>query len=173
MDHHQTPPAAADTDFLTLDAQLCFALYSAQLAMGKIYRRQLADLGLTYPQYLVMLVLWESDGITVTALGERLYLDSATLTPLLKRLQALGLLRRDRVLADQRQVCVTLTAAGRDLKQRAADVPQGVFCATGCTPDHARVLKAELEELRTHLLTASVSPENRAVRGSARRTPRV
>ena len=163
---HPTPPAAvADTDFLTLDAQLCFALYSAQLAMGKIYRHQLSGLGLTYPQYLVMLVLWESDGITVTALGDRLYLDSATLTPLLKRLQALGLLRRDRALGDQRQLCVTLTAAGRDLKQRAVDVPQGVFCATGCSPDHARVLKAELEELRTHLLAASASPENRAVRG--------
>jgi len=157
--------AAASPDFLTLDAQLCFALYSAQLAMGKIYRRQLAGLGLTYPQYLVMLVLWEADGITVTALGDRLYLDSATLTPLLKRLQALGLLRRDRATDDQRQVRVTLTPAGRDLKQRAADVPQGVFCATGCSPDHARALKAELETLRTHLLAASASPETRMPNG--------
>ncbi|MGA0582716.1 MAG: MarR family winged helix-turn-helix transcriptional regulator [Castellaniella sp.] len=146
---------------LTLDAQLCFALYSAQLAMGKIYRKHLAGLGLTYPQYLVMLVLWEADGATVTALGERLYLDSATLTPLLKRLQVMGLLRRDRAADDQRQVRVTLTPAGRDLRLRAGDVPKGVLCATGCSPDHARVLKAELEELRAHLLAASAALENR------------
>lgn len=151
-----TPPAR-----LTLDAQLCFALYSTQLAMGKIYRRHLADLGLTYPQYLVMLVLWEADGVTVSALGERLYLDSATLTPLLKRLQAMGLLRRDRSAQDQRQVCVTLTQAGRDLWRRASDIPQGVLCATGCSPGHARVLKAELEELRANLLAAAALPENR------------
>jgi len=142
-----TPPDSA----LTLDAQLCFALYSAHLAMGKVYRRFLADLGLTYPQYLVMLVLWESDGLSVTSLGERLYLDSATLTPLLKRLQALGLLRRDRDTEDQRQVRACLTQAGQDLKRRARAIPQGVMCATGCAPGHARVLKAELEELRAHL----------------------
>ncbi|WP_323029328.1 MarR family transcriptional regulator [Castellaniella defragrans] len=147
---------------LTLDAQLCFALYSAQLAMGKIYRKHLAGLGLTYPQYLVMLVLWEADGPTVTALGERLYLDSATLTPLLKRLQAMGLLRRERAADDQRQVHVMLTPAGRELWRRAGGVPQGVLCATGCSPDHARVLKAELEELRAHLLAASAALENRA-----------
>ncbi|MHA3904605.1 MarR family winged helix-turn-helix transcriptional regulator [Castellaniella sp. WN] len=151
-----TPPAS-----LMLDAQLCFALYSAQLAMGKVYRKHLVELGLTYPQYLVMLVLWEADGTTVTALGERLYLDSATLTPLLKRLQAMGLLRRDRAADDQRQVRVTLTPAGRDLRHRAGGVPKGVLCATGCSPDHARVLKAELEELRAHLLAASATLENR------------
>lgn len=144
---------------LTLDAQLCFALYSAQLAMGKIYRRHLADLGLTYPQYLVMLVLWESDGLTVSALGDRLYLDSATLTPLLKRLQALGLLRRERAEADQRQVLLFLTQAGLDLRERAHDIPHGVLCATGCTPSQAHVLKAELEELRTHLQNAAVASE--------------
>ena len=157
---HDTKPSSPPAD-LTLDAQLCFALYSAQLAMGKIYRRQLADLGLTYPQYLVMLVLWESDGLTVTALGERLYLDSATLTPLLKRLQALGLLRRDRADADQRQLRVTLTPAGRDLWHRASRIPKGVLCATGCSPSHARVLKADLEELRAHLLMAAASLEHR------------
>ncbi|CAM5196159.1 DNA-binding MarR family transcriptional regulator OS=Castellaniella defragrans OX=75697 GN=HNR28_003361 PE=4 SV=1 [Castellaniella defragrans] len=149
-----------DSD-LTLDAQLCFALYSAHLAMGKVYRRYLADLGLTYPQYLVLLVLWESDGLSVTALGERLYLDSATLTPLLKRLQALGLLRRDRATEDQRQVRVTLTQAGQALKNRARLIPQGVMCATGCAPDHAQVLKAELEELRTHLQGVLAQSENR------------
>ena len=161
MNRIAIPPSDSQPAGLTLDAQLCFALYSAQLAMGKIYRKHLAGLGLTYPQYLVMLVLWEADGPTVTALGERLYLDSATLTPLLKRLQAMGLLRRDRADDDQRQVRMTLTPAGRDLRLRAGDVPKGVLCATGCSPDHARVLKAELEELRAHLLAASAALENR------------
>ncbi len=161
MNRIAIPPSDSQLAGLTLDAQLCFALYSAQLAMGKIYRKHLAGLGLTYPQYLVMLVLWEADGTTVTALGERLYLDSATLTPLLKRLQTMGLLRRDRAADDQRQVRVTLTPAGRDLRLRAVDVPKGVLCATGCSPDHARVLKAELEELRAHLLAASAALENR------------
>ncbi|WP_298014903.1 MarR family transcriptional regulator [uncultured Castellaniella sp.] len=153
--HEPTTAAEGSSRHLTLDAQLCFALYSAQLAMGKIYRRQLAGLGLTYPQYLVMLVLWETDGLTVSALGDRLYLDSATLTPLLKRLQALGLLRRDRAQADQRQVLVSLTPAGRALRRRAEGVPQEVLCATGCTPAQARVLKADLEELRAHLQGAA------------------
>src|SRR6476661_7262412 len=99
---------SAKTDaLLRLDSQLCFALYSANLAMTKVYRRLLADLGLTYPQYLVMLVLWEGDGITVSSLGERLFLDSATLTPLLKRLQAAGLVLRERGLEDERQVLVS------------------------------------------------------------------
>lgn len=137
---------------LTLDAQLCFALYSAHLAMDRVYRRYLADLGLTYPQYLVMLVLWEHDGLTVSDLGARLYLNSATLTPLLKRLQLLGLLRRDRTPEDQRRVRVTLTPAGQALRQRAQDVPRDVLWATGCAPAQARTLKAELEALRARLL---------------------
>lgn len=155
MTPHSSPAHDDPARGLALDAQLCFALYSAQLAMGKLYRRHLAGLGLTYPQYLVMLVLWETDGLTVSALGDRLYLDSATLTPLLKRLQALGLLRRDRAQADQRQVLVSLTAAGRALRQQAGGIPQGVLCATGCTPAQAQVLKAELEELRAQLQGAA------------------
>lgn len=143
------PPAS-----LTLDAQLCFALHSAHLAMGKIYRRYLAALDLTYPQYLVMLVLWETDDLTVSALGERLYLDSATLTPLLKRLQVLGYVSRERADEDQRRVCIRLTAKGRDLWRRACDIPKQVLCSTGCAPDEARALKAELEALRAHLLRA-------------------
>ncbi|HEX7386746.1 MAG TPA: MarR family transcriptional regulator [Castellaniella sp.] len=149
---------------LALDMQLCFALYSAQLAMGKVYRHYLADLGLTYPQYLVMLVLWESDGISVTALGERLFLDSATLTPLLKRLQVLGLVRRDRAQEDQRQVRITLTPAGLALQDRAHDIPRGVLCATGCNPGQTRVLKAALEDLRAHLRGALLSPQDQAAR---------
>lgn len=136
----------------TLDGQLCFALYSANLAMGKLYRQLLADLDLTYPQYLVMLVLWEGDGITVSELGERLFLDSATLTPLLKRLQAAGLVQRTRGIRDERQVIVTLTDEGRGLREKAGRVPVDVFCATGCEIDEVVGLKSQLEKLRAGLI---------------------
>lgn len=102
-------------DWLALDRQLCFALYAASLAMTKAYKPLLAPLGLTYPQYLVMLVLWEGDGITVSQLGARLTLDSGTLTPLLKRLEALALVQRQRDTADERRVLLRLTAAGQAL----------------------------------------------------------
>jgi DNA-binding MarR family transcriptional regulator len=136
----------------TLDGQLCFALYSANLAMGKLYRQLLADLDLTYPQYLVMLVLWEGDGITVSELGERLFLDSATLTPLLKRLQSAGLVQRTRGTRDERQVIVTLTDEGRALREKAGQVPVDVFCATGCEIDEVVGLKGQLEKLRAGLI---------------------
>lgn len=136
----------------TLDGQLCFALYSANLAMGKLYRQLLAGLDLTYPQYLVMLVLWEGDGITVSELGERLFLDSATLTPLLKRLQAAGLVQRTRGTRDERQVIVTLTDQGRALREKAGQVPVDVFCATGCEIDEVVGLKSQLEKLRSGLI---------------------
>jgi len=136
----------------TLDGQLCFALYSANLAMGKLYRQLLAGLDLTYPQYLVMLVLWEGDGITVSELGERLFLDSATLTPLLKRLQAAGMVRRTRGTRDERQVIVTLTDEGRALREKAGQVPVDVFCATGCEIDEVVGLKSQLEKLRAGLI---------------------
>jgi DNA-binding MarR family transcriptional regulator len=100
------------TTALLLDNQLCFALYSANLALNKLYRQLLAPLNLTYPQYLVMLVLWEQDDITVSDIGERLFLDSATLTPLLKRLESAGLINRHRSRKDERQVAVTLSDAG-------------------------------------------------------------
>ena len=136
----------------TLDGQLCFALYSANLAMGKLYRQLLAGLDLTYPQYLVMLVLWEGDGITVSELGERLFLDSATLTPLLKRLQAAGMVQRTRGTRDERQVIVTLTDEGRALREKAGQVPVDVFCATGCEIDEVVGLKSQLEKLRAGLI---------------------
>lgn len=134
-----------------LDGQLCFALYAAHLAMNKVYRPLLADLGLTYPQYLVMLVLWEHDGLTVSALGARLHLDSATLTPLLKRLQAAGLVTRTRDREDERQVRIGLTDTGRAMQQRARSVPEGAVCATGCAPTELDTLKQELEALRERL----------------------
>jgi DNA-binding MarR family transcriptional regulator len=142
---------ASATPQLLLDQQVCFALYAANLAMGKLYRKLLAALELTYPQYLVMLVLWEGDALTVSEIGERLYLDSATLTPLLKRLQAAGLLDRMRSSEDERQVVVTLTAAGRALKKRAQGIPNEVLCAAGCPPDELRDLKRDLDRLRGHL----------------------
>jgi len=134
-----------------LDDQLCFALYSTGLAMNKVYRKLLRKLDLTYPQYLVMLVLWERDELTVSDIGARLFLDSATLTPLLKRLEAAGLVGRSRSAADERQVVVSLTDAGRKLAFDAAGIQHEVLCATACTPDELGVIKRQLEGLRGKL----------------------
>jgi len=136
---------------LQLDRQLCFSLYSAQLAMTKVYRKLLTDLELTYPQYLVMLVLWEGDGVTVSQIGERLFLDSATLTPLLKRLEAAGLVQRQRATEDERQVVISLTTQGRALKRKAGAVPEAIFCAMGCELDELVDLKSRLDSLRERL----------------------
>ncbi|AKH42496.1 DNA-binding MarR family transcriptional regulator [Altererythrobacter atlanticus] len=111
-------------DPLLLDRQLCFQLYAASNMVTRLYGPVLADLGLTYPQYLVMLVLWEEDGQTVGALGKRLYLDSGTLTPLLKRMEGRGLIERGRDPDDERRVLVTLTEAGRALRAQAVKVPE-------------------------------------------------
>lgn len=136
---------------LLLDNQLCFALYSANLAVNKLYRQLLAPLGLTYPQYLVMLVLWEKDDVTVSEIGERLFLDSATLTPLLKRLEAAGLLLRSRSRQDERQVAVTLTDEGKALQAKATAIPDSVLCASACSVDTLLELKNQLETLRQNL----------------------
>ncbi|TDR47854.1 MarR family transcriptional regulator [Tahibacter aquaticus] len=143
------------TSALLLDQQLCFALYSANLAMHKVYRPLLNKLGLTYPQYLVMLVLWETDAQTVSAIGERLFLDSATLTPLLKRLEAAGLLSRTRSAEDERQVVIELSSTGRALRQPAQAIPQSVFCAAQCSGAELRAIKSELERLRQNLSRSS------------------
>jgi MarR family transcriptional regulator, organic hydroperoxide resistance regulator len=144
----QTPaPDAA----LLLDNQLCFALYSASLAMTKLYKPLLAELDLTYPQYLAMLVLWENDGLAVSEIGQRLYLDSGTLTPLLKRLEALGLITRMRAAQDERRVHIKLTAAGRRLKARAAKVPGCVLAATGCPLPEVVQLRGQIQQLRDRL----------------------
>lgn len=118
-------------DPLHLDDQLCFALYHASRALTRAYAPLLEPLGLTYPQYLVLLVLWERDGGTVKALGERLALDSGTLTPLLKRLADQGLVSRKRGEDDERVVRIHLTAAGRALRAGAKKVPQAVACSAG------------------------------------------
>ena len=138
-----------------LDAQLCFALYSAGLAMNKVYRKLLKDLDITYPQYLVMLTLWENPSMSVSEIGERLYLDSATLTPLLKRLEAAGMVLRQRSREDERQVVITLTDKGRELKSKANDVQYGVFCASQCAPDALMKLKDDLQMLRGKLSNQS------------------
>ena len=134
-----------------LDDQLCFALYSAGLALTKVYRPVLEALDLTYPQYLAMMVLWEKDDITVNALGEKLRLDSGTLTPLLKRLEGRGLLQRRRDPQDERRVRVELTDGGRDLGRRAAEIPITIGKATGFTRTDAQEERDRLLALRDRL----------------------
>jgi MarR family transcriptional regulator, organic hydroperoxide resistance regulator len=145
-------PAADRADaWLALDKQLCFALYSASLAMTKVYKPLLAPLGLTYPQYLVMLALWEDDAQTVSALGDRLALDSGTLTPLLKRLEAQGQLSRERDVVDERRVIVRLTGAGRKLKVAARSVPPEIARSTGCELSEIVELTRQLTTVRDAL----------------------
>jgi len=138
---------------LLIDNQLCFALYSASLAMSKVYKPHLAALGLTYPQYVVMLVLWEREGQTVSELGERLFLDSGTLTPLLKRLEAAGFITRMRDSTDERRVLIELTAAGRKLKTRASPIPGCMLEAAQCSLTELTALTKQVKKLRDHLKT--------------------
>jgi MarR family transcriptional regulator, organic hydroperoxide resistance regulator len=133
---------------LTLDTQLCFALYSASLAMTKAYKPLLDKLGLTYPQYLAMLVLWEGDDVTVKDIAARLNLDSATITPLLKRLEAQGYVERTRGTDDERLVFIRLTKAGASLKRAAREVPTEIFGVTGQTPEFLVQLREDLAQLR-------------------------
>ncbi len=139
---------------LSLDRHLCFALYSASRAMTAAYRPVLDELNLTYPQYLVLLVLWEEGRATVGRLGERLQLDSGTLSPLLKRLEANGFVRRERSSTDERLVDVTLTAAGRRLERRAQCMPERLFSSTGMTEKDAANLRDAVRQL-TDALNAS------------------
>jgi DNA-binding MarR family transcriptional regulator len=135
---------------MLLDNQLCFALYRASRVLTRAYGPILEPLGLTYPQYLVMLVLWESDNVSVKQLGERLALDSATLTPLLKRLEQQELLSRARDADDERVLRLRLTAQGRALRAKAQRVPSKVVCALGYDPERASAF-AEIAELRRQL----------------------
>ena len=137
---------------LELDNQLCFALYSTSLAMTRVYKPLLDELGLTYPQYLAMLVLWERDGLMVSELGERLYLDSGTLTPLLKRLEASGFITRSRAVEDERRVHITVSAAGRKLKTRAAKIPDCILSASQCSIPELVLLTQQVQALRERLV---------------------
>jgi len=141
--------------WLQLDRQLCFALYSSSLAMTKLYKPLLAPLGLTYPQYLAMLVLWEADGVSVSQLGQRLSLDSGTLTPLLKRLELLGHIERRRATDDERRVDLFLTPAGRKLRAQALDIPEQLACASACELDELVTLTRRLHELRAQFAKAT------------------
>lgn len=131
-----------------VDDQLCFALYSSAKALTAAYRQALSELGLTYPQYLTMLAVWEADGRTVAELGRAIELDSGTLSPLLRRLETAGLLRRERSTTDERMVRVFVTERGRELEPRAAAVRLRVEAATGLNPEEFLQLRSMLHRLR-------------------------
>ena len=133
-----------DAELLRLDHQVCFSLHAASRAFGGVYRDALKDLGLTYPQYLVMLVLWEHGPQPVKTIGEQLRLDSGTLSPLLKRLETAGHVRRERSAEDERSVTIHLTAAGEELREEALPVPRRMLAATGLTVEELRTLQGLL-----------------------------
>jgi MarR family transcriptional regulator, organic hydroperoxide resistance regulator len=141
---------AADL-MLRLDNQICFAIYSTAHAFNRVYKPLLDRLGLTYPQYLVMLVLWEHDDVPVKDIGERLLLDSGTLTPLLKRLEAADLIKRTRSTEDERQVLIALTPKGHALQEKARTVPQSILAASACSIGELSAMKNEIVALRDRL----------------------
>jgi DNA-binding MarR family transcriptional regulator len=145
----EAPEAEAERtrDPLLLDNQLCYALYAAAHRMTKSYRPLLERIGLTYPQYLVLMVLWETDGVTVSEIGRRLRLDSGTLTPVLKRLEAAGLLQRNRRRSDEREVEIALTEKGRALRADAAEVRQSVMCQLDLTEPEVQAMRIDLNHL--------------------------
>lgn len=140
-----------DINPLSLDNQLCFAVYRAHLAFNRVYRPLLDALGLTYPQYLVMLVLWEKGERRLGEIGEELGLDSGTLSPLLKRLEAMELVTRRRDTGDQRGVNIALTEAGRAARQTALDIAHDIGVAVGCRPDEFLDLRDRLRGLTVRL----------------------
>jgi DNA-binding MarR family transcriptional regulator len=144
----------APRDPLQLDEQLCFALYNASRALTRAYAPLLEPLGLTYPQYLVLLVLWERDGVPVKDIGERLHLDSGTLTPLLKRLEAAELIKRTRNTEDERQVLIALAPQGQALREKARAVPQSILAASACSLSELSAMKNEIVALRDRLNAA-------------------
>ncbi|MEG3060094.1 MAG: MarR family transcriptional regulator [Comamonas sp.] len=143
---------SSSSDALQLDNQLCFALYSASLATTKLYKPLLKPWGLTYPQYLVMLSLWEKDDCMVSELGDRLFLDSGTLTPLLKRMESAGWLQRQRDSEDERRVRVVLTEAGRALREKLAGIPDCMLQQSPCTLSELQALRLQLQQWRDHLV---------------------
>ena len=149
MTNEETGTSAPETPAgsLLLDEQLCFALYAAQRAVTAAYRPLLDELGLTYPQYLVLLVLWERGETTVKELAGALRLDYGTVSPLLKRLESAGLVRRERSAHDERSVLVAVTGRGEELRERAAGVPGALLAATGLSGDEVARLRGELWRL--------------------------
>jgi MarR family transcriptional regulator, organic hydroperoxide resistance regulator len=147
-DRRQEPSTSVPLD---LGEFLCFAIYSASHAFNRVYQPLLDKIGLTYPQFIAMILLWEDDGQTVGELGQRLFLQSNTLTPLLKRLETLGYIKRSRDPADERQVRINLTEAGRKLRPRALRIPECVRDATGLEGEQVRRLTREIGALRKAL----------------------
>jgi DNA-binding MarR family transcriptional regulator len=136
---------------MTLTSHVCFATYAAAHAFNRFYKPLLEPLGLTYPQYLVLLILWENDNLTVKEIGRRLFLDSGTLTPLLKRLESADIVRRTRDARDERQVRISLTGKGWELRGRAMAIWHEVGCGTGLGVDELSALKDQLDRLRESL----------------------
>jgi len=134
-------------DALKLESQLCFAVYACSRKLTRMYRPLLVQLDITYPQYLVLILLWEKKQQTVTELGERLFLDSGTLTPLLKRMEGNGLVRRCRSKKDERKVIVKITQKGEQLKEKAYEIPGKMFCQSGLSVEEFYGLKGDLEKL--------------------------
>ncbi|MAW99701.1 MAG: MarR family transcriptional regulator [Sphingomonas sp.] len=151
----ETAEPDLSAELLALDNQLCFAVYSANHAITRMYKPLLDRLGVTYPQYLVLLVLWERDSVRVGEIGERLMLETNTLTPLLKRLETLGLVDRQRSPQDERRVIVSLTDKGRNLRGEAACLPERVFAASGCSVPEVQELRGALVALRDRLRARS------------------
>lgn len=145
----------ATPDPLHLDQQFCFAVYSTMHALNRTYKPLLDRLEITYPQYIVLLVLWERDGVSVGEIGEKLMLDSSTLTPLLKRMEAAGIVRRTRNPEDERQVLVALTDEGRAMRKIAAEFPEALLCAAGCSVDELVSLKGRMLGVRDNMLAAA------------------
>jgi DNA-binding MarR family transcriptional regulator len=141
-------------DPLLLGNQICFAVYSTAHAFNRFYKPLLDKLGLTYPQYLVMMVLWEQDGVPLKDIGEKLFLDSGTLTPLLKRMEAADLIKRTRSTQDERQVLIALTPHGHALRERARAVPQAMLASSACSVGELFEMKNELVALRDKLNAA-------------------
>ncbi|HEV7253617.1 MAG TPA: MarR family transcriptional regulator [Mesorhizobium sp.] len=146
------------SDGLTLDEQLCFAVYSTAHAFTAAYKPALEPLGLTYPQYLVLMILWEKDGVAVKDIGKKLFLDSGTLTPLLKRLEKAGFVRRQRDSADERVVRIFLTDRGREVRKTGAEARAGVVCALGGKESEIQELRAAVNKMREQLRAGAPRP---------------
>ncbi|KJE34401.1 MarR family transcriptional regulator [Thalassospira sp. HJ] len=142
---------AAKEDLLNLEKFLCFSIYSAGHAFNRVYKPLLDKLGLTYPQYLVMVALWQEDNQSVRSIGAKMYLESSTLTPLLKRLEANGLVTRTRDPSDERSVRITLTEAGKTLRDQAEEVPACILEATGLDVETAKRLNRDLRTMRDQI----------------------
>lgn len=140
-----------ENEILKLDNQLCFSLYACAKEVTRIYKPFLDKLGITYTQYITLLALWEKDDVTVKELGKRLYLDSGTLTPLLKKLEKLGILERVRDTKDERNVIIKLTTRGVEMKSEALEIPKEVFCSSGISPEDALDLREKLKVVLKNL----------------------